>query len=273
MSVSILITGCSTGIGYFCAKRLHIDGYKVYATVKNEQDIAKLQAEGLRAYKLDVTSAKDIASIVDLIAQDNNGKLDILFNNAGYGQPGSLEDLPLVALKEQFETNLFGNFALTQAMLPCLRRSVCAKIIQNSSVLGFVSLKYRGAYNASKYALEGLSDTMRLELAPFGIAVSLIEPGPIVSKFRKNAYDKFKQHISIEQSHYKDDYLQAIKRFESSELDPFTLGESAVYDIVVKIIKTSKPKARYRVTFPTTLFWFLKRVTSTKVLDWVLQKV
>lgn len=271
--ISILITGCSTGIGYFCAKHLHLDGYKVYATCKDEADVMKLQSEGLRAFKLDVRSTQDIQNAVDYIQKDNEGVLDIVFNNAGYGQPGALEDLPLKALKEQFDTNLFGLFALTQALLPLLRQAKNPKIINNSSVLGFVSLKFRGAYNASKYALEGLSDTWRIELLPFGISVSLIQPGPIVSRFRKNAYLKFQEHIDVECSHYKQDYLKAIKRFESTELDPFTLGESAVYDVVLKIIKTPKPKARYRVTFPTTLFWFLKRILSTKLLDKVTSRV
>ncbi len=273
MKPSILITGCSSGIGYFCTKQLHNDGYKVYATTKSQKDVKKLQDEGIDTFKLDVTSSEDIEQAIKYIAIDNNNKLDILFNNAGFGQPGALEDLSKNALKKQFETNLFGNFELTKEALGLLRNSQNPKIIQNSSVLGFISMKFRGAYNASKYALEGLSDTLRQELRPFGIHVVLIEPGPIRSNFRKNAYEKFKKHIEIEGSFYENEYKNAIKRFESTKDDPFTLGSDAVYKVLLKIINAKNPKPRYRVTFPTTLFWFLKRVLSTKMLDWVLEHV
>jgi NAD(P)-dependent dehydrogenase (short-subunit alcohol dehydrogenase family) len=270
---SILITGCSSGIGYYCARKLHDEGFKVYATVKKQSDVEKLQNEGLICFKLDVTLHDDIKNAIDFIKKNNNGKLDILFNNAGFGQPGALEDLSKIALKEQFETNVFGNFELTTMMLKLLRKSKNPKIVQNSSVLGFISMKYRGAYNASKYALEGLSDTFRQELAPFGISVVLIEPGPIRSNFRKNAYERFKKYIKVNDSFYEEDYKASIKRFESSKDDPFTLGSEAVYKVLMKIINTKKPKPRYRVTFPTTLFWFLKRILSTKMLDLVLKNV
>ncbi len=272
MKPSILITGCSSGIGYFCAKKLNEMDLKLYATARKEEDVKRLRNEGLNAFKLDVTSAEDIKSAFDFISQDD-GKLDILFNNAGFGQPGALEDLSVEALREQFETNLFGNFALTKEMLGLLRNAKTPKIIQNSSVLGYISLKYRGAYNASKYALEGLSDTLRLELEPFGIKVCLIEPGPISSEFRKNAYEKFKANIRVERSFYESDYVQSIKRFESSEKDPFALNEDAVFKVLLKIINSKNPKPRYRVTLPSTIFWFLKRVLSTKMLDRVLKNV
>jgi len=273
MKESILITGCSSGIGYFCAKELHRMGYNVYATARSDEDIERLKKEGLHSFKLDVTKQKDIENAVDFIANDNGGKLDILFNNAGFGQPGALEDLSKDALKEQFETNVFGNFALTKATLKLLRNSGNAKIVQNSSVLGFISMPYRGAYNASKYALEGLSDTLRLELEPFGIDVVLIEPGPIRSDFRKNAYAKFKKYITVKGSFYESNYMQSIARFQSTKDDPFTLGSDAVCRVLLKIINSKNPKARYRVTFPTTLFWFLKRVLSTKMLDRILRNV
>ena len=273
MKPNILITGCSCGIGYYCACELHKNGYKVYATTRKQEDVQKLKNLGLISFKLDVTQSDDIKNAVDFIEKDSGGKLDILFNNAGFGQPGALEDLSKTALKEQFETNVFGNFELTTTMLKLLRKSENPKIVQNSSVLGFISMKYRGAYNASKYALEGLSDTFRQELEPFGISVVLIEPGPIRSNFRKNAYEKFKRHIKVDGSFYEKEYKASIKRFESSSDDPFTLGSDAVYKVLLKIINTKKPKPRYRVTFPTTLFWFLKRILSTKMLDSVLKNV
>ncbi len=273
MKISVLITGCSTGIGYFCAKELQKNGYKVYATARKEEDVQRLKIEGLNSFKLDVTCRDDIENAVNFISKDNDEKLDMLFNNAGFGQTGALEDLSVEALREQFETNVFGNFALTRAMLKLLRKTSNPKIVQNSSVLGFISLKYRGAYNASKYAIEGLSDTLRLELEPFGIKVSLIEPGPIKSDFRKNAYEKFKEYIKVKGSFYEKDYIGAIKRFESSDDDKFALGESAVCEALLKIINSKNPKPRYRVTFPTTLFWFLKRILSTKILDRILKSV
>ncbi|MFK5882032.1 MAG: SDR family NAD(P)-dependent oxidoreductase [Sulfurospirillum sp.] len=273
MKQSILITGCSSGIGYYCAKKLHNEGYKVYATAKSEDDIKRLQSEGLDSFKLDVTNSEDIKNALEYISKKSDSRLDILFNNAGFGQPGALEDLSKTALKEQFETNVFGNFELTKEALRLLRNSKNPKIIQNSSVLGFVSMKYRGAYNASKYALEGLSDTFRQELEPFGIRVVLIEPGPIRSDFRKNAYKMFKKYIKIESSFYAKEYKKAIQRFESSDDDPFTLGSNAVYSVLLKIINTNSPKPRYRVTFPTKLFWFLKRILSTRMLDRVLKNV
>ncbi|MCF6174014.1 MAG: SDR family NAD(P)-dependent oxidoreductase [Campylobacteraceae bacterium] len=273
MKPSILITGCSSGIGFYCAKELHQNGYKVYATARSQEDVKLLKKEGLTAFKLDVTNSEDIKKAISYIANDNNNKLDILFNNAGFGQPGALEDLSKNVLRVQFETNVFGNFELTKEALKLLRNSVNPKIIQNSSVLGFISMKFRGAYNSSKYALEGLSDTLRQELKPFGISVVLIEPGPIKSHFRKNAYERFKKEIKIEGSFYENDYKNAIKRFESTKDDPFTLGSDAVYKTLLKIINTKNPKPRYRVTFPTTLFWFLKRILSTKMLDWVLKHV
>jgi NAD(P)-dependent dehydrogenase (short-subunit alcohol dehydrogenase family) len=272
MSISILITGCSSGIGLHCAKRLQQDGYNVYATAREIKDVEMLKNMGLKSLKLDVTDVDDIDGVLDFIEKENS-KLDMLFNNAGYGQPGALEDLPVEALKEQFETNVFGNFELTKKALKLLRKSSNPKIIQNSSVLGFVSLKYRGAYNASKYALEGISDTLRIELKPFGVSVSLIEPGPIVSKFRENAYKNFKKYIKVDDSFYKSDYDISIKRFESTKKDPFTLDEESVYVVLKKIIGSKNPKPRYRVTFPTTLFWFLKRVLSTRALDRVVSSV
>lgn len=272
MSKIILITGCSSGIGYFCAKVLQRSGHTVYATARDERDVQRLKGEGLLSFKLDITNTEDVQSAVNFL-EIKHQRLDILFNNAGYGQPGALEDLSVDALREQFETNVFGNFALTKEALRLLRRSEDPKIVQNSSVLGFIALKYRGAYNASKYAIEGLSDTLRLELEPFGIKVCLIEPGPIRSAFRKNAYAKFKEHIKVKGSFYEGDYLKSIKRFESDKDDIFTLDENAVCQILEKIIASKNPKPRYRVTTPTTLFWFLKRILSTKMLDKVLKRV
>ncbi len=270
--MNILITGCSTGIGYVCAKRLKQDGHNVYATCRDTDDVKRLKKEGLKSYKLDVCDSINMQETLDLILEDSLGKIDVLFNNAGYGQPGAVEDISKSVLKEQFETNVFGPQELTNLVLPYMRNNGFGRVIYNSSVLGFVSMAYRGAYNSSKYALEGLCDTLRLEVLDSGIDIILIEPGPIHSNFRKNALEKFNKNIDINSSVHKNTYIKTLDRLQSREDGPFTLQEEAVYFALKKAINSKKPKARYRVTFPTHLFWFLKRALSTKLLDKILRK-
>ncbi len=270
---AILITGCSTGIGYYCAKHLQKRGYRVFATARKDSDVKRLKEEGLESLKLDLDSSNSIKNGVDEVLQKCNGKLYGLFNNGAYGQPGAVEDLSRKVLREQFETNLFGTQELTNLILPSMRKNKEGRIVQNSSVLGFVSLKYRGAYNASKYALEGLSDTMRLELYGENIYISLIEPGPIRSNFRKNALKKFIENIDIKNSHHSKKYISKLDALKSEESVAFTLKEEAVFKRVVDALESKKPKARYRVTAPTKLFSFLKRTISTKMLDRILYRV
>ncbi len=270
---SILITGCSSGIGYYCAKALKNDGYRVFATARKEDDVSKLRKEGFETSLLDLNNPKSIQNALDEILKKTDGKLDALFNNGAYGQPGAVEDLNIQTLKEQFETNVFGTHYLTVEVLKVMRKQGYGRVVQNSSVLGFVSLRFRGAYNASKYALEGLSDTLRLELQGTNIFVSLIEPGPVRSKFRENALHKFEENIDMKNSYFKDEYKDKLKALESTEDVPFTLGEESVYKVLKDAIESKKPKARYRVTKPTTMFWFLKRVLSTNILDKILRKV
>jgi short-subunit dehydrogenase len=270
---SILVTGCSTGIGYYCAKELKNRGYKVIATARNIEDVSRLKDEGFLALHLDLNSSDSIKNGVSKALKLCDNKLYALFNNGAFGQPGAIEDLSRQVLKEQFETNVFGTLELTNLVLPFMREQGEGRIVQNSSVLGFVSMKYRGAYNASKYALEGLSDTMRLELDGSNIFVSLIEPGPIRSQFRQNAKKKFLQNIDQENSFHKQEYKQKLKDLESQEDVLFTLGEDAVFKALIKALESKNPKARYRVTFPTKLFWFLKRVVSSRVLDYFCKKV
>jgi len=271
--MNILITGCSTGIGYYCAKELVKNGYRVLATCRYEKDVKRLQDEGFEAYKLDLRSSNTIQNAVVWANQKTDGKIDVLFNNAAFGQPGAVEDLSREVLKEQFETNVFGTQELTNLVLPIMRKNGYGRVIYNSSVLGIVCMAYRGAYNASKYAIEGLCDTLRLELRGSGIDIVLIEPGPIRSDFRKNALKKFQDNIDMKNSVHVDVYEKTLERLQSVGDAPFTLGEDAVYKELIKAITSKKPRARYRVTFPTKLFWFLKRVLSTKSLDKVLGSV
>ncbi len=270
----VFITGCSSGIGYHCAKRLKEEyEYRVITSAKKEEDVEKLISEGFESVVMDVSKSDSIKKGFDEVLKLSEGKLYALFNNAGFGQPGAVEDLSGVALQEQFETNFFGAVELGNLALRVFREQNEGKLIQNSSILGFVSFKYRGAYNASKFALEAISDALRVELKESNIYVSLIEPGPIKSSFRKNAYDRFKRYIDIENSYHKNAYQKSIKRFESSEDDPFTLTSEAVYKEFKKILKAKKPKDRYRVTFPTKLFWVLKRVLPTFILDEIVDRI
>jgi len=267
---NILITGCSSGIGYFCAKELQKNGYNVFATCRDLGDVKRLADEGLQAFKLDLRDSDSIREAVLWAVGLCDGKIDVLFNNGAYGQPGAVEDLSRQVLREQYETNVFGTQELTNVILPYMRKNGYGRVVYNSSILGFAALAYRGAYNSSKYAIEGLCDTLRLELKGCGIDVALIEPGPIRSDFRKNALASFEQNIEIEQSAHKEVYKNTLERLKAEGDTPFTLGCDAVYKVLIKAIESKNPKARYRVTFPTTLFWFLKRILSTKMFDKIL---
>ena len=271
---SILITGCSSGIGLCVAEGLKARGYRVFATARNETDVQQLAADGFESLQLDLADPESIAAAVDDILSRTDGTLDALFNNGAYGQPGAVEDLSRDVLRAQFETNLFGWHELTNRVLPVMRRQGHGRIIQNSSVLGFVALRYRGAYNASKYALEGLSDTLRLELTGTDIHVSLIEPGPVTSRFRENAFRAYQENINPDSSVHRDKYLAMETRLKTEgPAVPFTLPPEAVLKKVLHALESRRPRARYYVTFPTYLFGFLKRVLSTRWLDRILYKL
>ncbi|HFD79064.1 MAG TPA: SDR family NAD(P)-dependent oxidoreductase [Gammaproteobacteria bacterium] len=271
---SVLVTGCSSGIGYCVARGLKERGYRVVASARRQQDVERLREEGLDCLRLDLDDSESIRRAVEELAERTGGRLYGLFNNAGYGQPGAIEDLDRETLRRQFETNVFGTMELTRRILPWMRAAGEGRIIQNSSVLGFVSLAYRGAYNASKYALEGLYDTLRLELAGSGIHAILIEPGPITSAFRNNAWAAYRRHIDREHSVHREQYLAMERRLtQAGAVVPFTLPPEAVLDKVVRALESPRPRPRYYVTFPTWLFGTLKRVLSTRALDRVLLRV
>lgn len=270
---AILITGCSSGIGRCVAEGLHKRGYRVFATARKAEDVASLQADGLESLRLDLNDSDSIHTAVADILERTDGKLYALFNNGAYGIPGAVEDLSRDTLRTQFETNVFGWHELTRLVIPVMRKQAEGRIIQNSSILGFIALPFRGAYNASKFAIEGLSDTLRLELRGTGIHVSLIEPGPIRSKFRENAFAAYKAHIDPEHSPHKARY-QAMEARLSKEGDamPFTLPPEAVLKRVLHALESHRPQPRYYVTFPTYLFGTLKRLLSFRMLDRVLMK-
>jgi len=270
---SILITGCSSGIGLDAALTLSTRGYRVFATARNDEDVKFLQSKGLSAYTLDLTNSVSIHDTVNLILKETNGTLDYLFNNGAYGQPGALEDLPTQALKDQFETNVFGWHELTKQIIPVMRKQGHGRIIQCSSVLGFVSMTYRGAYNASKHALEGLTDTLRLELKSANIAVILLQPGPINTQFRVNALIAFNKNIDNENSVHKVQYQKQVDRLSSKKVDAkFTLESADVTKSLIHALESNRPKIRYRITVLTKLFAIFKRILPTLWLDNLLLK-
>ncbi|MCY9845372.1 SDR family oxidoreductase [Vibrio caribbeanicus] len=273
MPHSILITGCSTGIGYAAAHALKEKGYNVIASCRQEKDVSRLQSEGLTSILLDLSNPDSITEGVRQALQISDGKLYAVFNNGAYGQPGALEDLPTEALKEQFETNFFGWHQLVTEVLPSMRKQNCGRIIQNSSVLGFAALKYRGAYNASKFAIEGWSDTLRLELMETNIHISLIEPGPIETQFRANAQRAFKRWIKVENSAHEKYYRQQLERLKSkTSSSAFVLPPESCIPPLIDALEAKKPKIRYRVTTPTKVFAFLKRVLTARMLDTILNR-
>lgn len=270
---SILITGCSSGIGYTCAHALQKQGYQVIASCRKDKDVRRLQDEGLTCIQLDLNDSASITAGAKQALELSNNKLYALFNNGAYGQPGALEDLPVQALREQFETNLFGWHQLVSELLPAMRTNGAGRIIQNSSVLGFAAMKYRGAYNASKFALEGWSDTLRLELYGSNIHIALIEPGPIESHFRANALAKFHQWIDINRGAHKEAYQAQLARLGKEESgNRFVLPAEAIIAPLIHALESDSPKLRYRVTTPTKVFALLKRLLPQRWLDPILRK-
>ena len=269
----MLITGCSSGIGQCLAQGLQRRGYRVFATARKANDVARLADSGLEALPLDLASSDSIRLCVDEVLGRTGGSLYALINNGAYGQPGAVEDLTRDILRTQFETNLFGTHELTARVLPAMRAAGEGRIVQVSSVLGFAAMAYRGAYNASKFALEGLSDTLRIELRDTNIHISLIEPGPIRSRFRENALAAFRANIGIEHSVHRKLYESVLRRLEGRKgRMPFTLGPEAVLEKTIHALEASRPRARYYVTAPTYVFAWCKRLLPIRWLDAILYR-
>ena len=270
---AVLVTGCSSGIGHAVAHGLHARGYEVIASARSPQDVQRLRTEGLRAVRIDLDDPALIRAGLAEALELTGGELYGLFNNGAYGQPGAVEDLSWEALEAQLRTNLLGWHELTRLVIPRMRARGRGRIIQNSSVLGLVAMPYRGAYNCSKFALEGLSDTLRLELHGTGIHVSLVEPGPIRSQFRANAFRKFLQYIDTQASPHRANYEAMQRRLQTQgDAAPFTLPTTAVLKPVLHALSSRRPRARYPVTVPTHAFAILRRLLSTRAMDWLLQR-
>jgi len=269
----LLITGCSSGIGRHCAEGMARRGWRVIASARHPEDVRALQDAGFETLRIDMDSSQSLQEGVLQLLGRTGGRIDAVFLNAGFGQPGAVEDLPRQAMREQFETNVFGAIELTNLLLPAMRRAGRGRIVFNSSVLGFAAMQFRGAYNASKFALEGFADTLRLELAGTGIHVCLIEPGPVVSQFRANALKAFHRHIRAENSPHRHRYQAQLARLNASRSNtPFTVGPEAVLRRLVHACEAHRPQARYPVTFPTYLFALLKRILPTRWLDAILRR-
>ena len=268
---NIVITGCSTGIGLETAIYLKEKFITVYPTARDPKDVERLHALGFEhAMQLDVRKPEQIKAVIETVLE-REGCIDAWFNNAGYGQPGAIEDVRTDVLREQFETNVFGLHECTRQIIPVMREQGYGKIIQHSSVLGLISLFGRGAYNASKYAIEGLTDTLRLELKGSGIYPVLLNTGPITSHFRENAMKKLRENIDIEHSVFSEKYQKSLAADKSKV--PFNEEAVAVARVVHSIILAEKPKPRYYITKATYLLGYLKRLLSTSMLDGILLKI
>lgn len=265
---TILITGCSSGIGLHCALELHKEGYQVLATARQQQDVEKLKAHGLNAFQLDLADPTSVEQGFAWAEQQADNNIYALFNNGAYALPGALEDISRAQLRTLFETNVFGWHQLTNLCIEHMLRHKEGRILQNSSVLGLVAMKFRGAYNASKYAIEGLSDTLRLELRHTNIHVSSIEPGPILSQFRANAFAQFEQNIDISHSRFQQTYQTMLERLKKEGPGmAFTEGPESVLKRVRHALTAKRPQARYYVTKPTYFIGFMRRILPTKWLD------
>jgi NAD(P)-dependent dehydrogenase (short-subunit alcohol dehydrogenase family) len=270
---SVLVTGCSSGIGLDAARTLKARGWRVLATCRQQDDVDRLAAEGFEAHRLDYADEASIAAAVGAILDATDGRLDAVFHNGAFAIPGFIEDLPTAALREQFEANFFGWHALTRLVLPVMRRQRNGRIVLCSSVLGFVGVRYRGAYVASKHALEGWADCLRLECRDLPIHVSLIQPGPIATRFNANALAGYQRWIDPSTSPRAAE-LAAIERRYTEDRRPsaFERPPAAVTAKVIHALESDRPRRRYRVTTPTHVAALMRRVAPTAWLDWLMAR-
>jgi NAD(P)-dependent dehydrogenase (short-subunit alcohol dehydrogenase family) len=272
MQKTILITGCSSGIGHDAAQGLKARGWRVFATCRQEADCARLRGAGLESFVLDYADEASIAAAVAEV-QARTPRLDALFNNGAFACPGAVEDLPRAALRAIFEVNLFGYHDLTRRVIPMMRAQGHGRIVNCSSILGLVGLKWRGAYVATKFAMEGLTDVLRLEMRGTGIDLILIEPGPITSKIRQNAIPHFERWIDWQNSARAAEYASLRHRlYESRGPDRFELPAAAVTRALIRAVESPRPRPRYYVTTPTHAMGLLRRILPTRALDWLAGK-
>jgi NAD(P)-dependent dehydrogenase (short-subunit alcohol dehydrogenase family) len=270
---SVLITGCSSGIGLASAREMKARGWRVFATARKPEDIARLkQQEGVESLYLDYAEPQSIAAAADHVLAATDGRLTALFNNGGYGQPGAVEDLKPHVFRAQFEANVFGWHDLTARVIPAMRANGGGRIVFCSSVLGLIAAPYRGAYCASKFAIEALADTLRVELQETGIKIVLIEPGPIATRFVEHAIEAYRRNVDLEASAHRHIYRARIARMEEGGKQTFKLGPEAVAAKLVHALESARPKPRYYVTFPTYAVALLRRLLPIRALDAVARR-
>ncbi|HEY1773103.1 MAG TPA: SDR family NAD(P)-dependent oxidoreductase [Gammaproteobacteria bacterium] len=270
----VLITGCSSGIGLGVAKVLKSRGWRVFATARKAEDVARLSADGFDALQLDVCDPASMERSLATLLTLSGGHLDALVNNAGIAVPGAVEDLSRDNLQQQFDTNFFGLVELTRRVLPVMRRQGSGRVVMISSILGRVAMPWRGAYNASKHALEGLTDTLRLELRGSGIRVSLVNPGPVKSRFRDNSLTNFERQVDTSTSVHTGRYARLQAETGARKDDqPFTVGPEAVAAKVAHALESRRPKARYYVTLPAYVLATARCLLPTAWLDAILARV
>ncbi len=272
---TILITGCSSGIGYDCAHGLRAAGWRVFASCRRPEDCARLREEGFESPLIDYARPDTIESGLQEVLDATGGTLGALFNNGAHGLPGAVEDLPTDALRAIFEANFFGWHELTRQVIPVMRAQGHGRIVQNSSVLGFVTLPWRGAYNATKHALNGLTATLRIEMADTPIHVVQIEPGPVTSMIRQKSIPHFEAWVDWKTSPRAAQYERTLLKrlYRSSGPDTFELPAAAVTAKLLTALTARRPKPRYFVTAPTYVMGALSRVLTTRALERVLGSV
>ncbi|MFY0597120.1 MAG: SDR family NAD(P)-dependent oxidoreductase [Cognatishimia sp.] len=270
---SILITGCSSGIGLDAAQGLRAHGWRVFASCRRQDDCDRLTELGFESPLIDYQNAASIEAGLNAVLAKTDGTLDALFNNGAFAVPGAVEDLPTDGLRDIFEANFFGWHELTKRVIPVMRAQGHGRIVNNSSILGFIPARWRGAYVSTKYALEGLTDVLRLEMRDTPIKVILIEPGPVTSKIRENAIPHFERWIDWEGSSRAEQYGALRHRLYTKDgPDAFELPPSAVTRKLVHALESSRPKPRYYVTTPTYLMGILRRILPSRALDWLTAK-
>jgi NAD(P)-dependent dehydrogenase (short-subunit alcohol dehydrogenase family) len=270
---SVLITGCSSGIGLASARVMKDRGWRVFATARKPEDLVRLEREhGLESLYLDYAEPESIAAAAGQVVEATGGALAALFNNGAYGQPGAVEDLRPEVLRDQFEANVIGWLDLTRRIIPAMRTRQAGRIVFCSSVLGLIGAPYRGAYCASKFAVEALADALRMELAGTGVHISLIEPGPIATRFIEHALAAYRRNIDMEGSPHREVYRARLAQMEAGGQKTFKLPPEAVAAKLVHALEAKRPKARYYVTFPTYAVAILRRLLPTRALDAVAAK-
>ena len=260
---SILVTGASSGIGRATVETLAGRGWRVFATARREADLADLgRIAGVEPLLLDYTDAGSIEACAERVLAATGGRIDALFNNGAYGQLGAVEDLRPDVLRRQFEANVFGWHDLTRRLIPAMRAAGRGRIIQCSSVLALVAMKYRGAYVASKFALEGLTDTLRMELRGSGIEVVTIRPGPIATRFVAHAIETFEANVDLEGSVHAEVYRRRLERLRRGGASRFKLQPEAVVEKVILALDAPRPRATYGVTTATVIMGWARRLLS-----------